>query len=383
MSTNEDIRFLVGLARDKSVEGRKRLVAVVNDIFFADHSALTDYERALITDILHGLIGNLIEPVRESLADHLGKAGRANQRLIDALLRDDIEMAAPVLRTNEPWLDMELVEVIRHRALEHQLMQSMRRTKGDAASEWGAGAGAGDSDFVKDLLDHDDRRVADATMAFLVEQAATVDGFQEPVLRRADLSDRLVKRILLWILAALRQHLLERFDCDMTQLDDAVEAAAADLMGKIAEERDSTDSAATSRLAKLLRDIGMIPLPSLVQLLRQGEVGLFIAALGEMTGLRLTLVRRLLFEPGGEGLMTACRAIGLDKPNAAAIFLLTRRARPGDWAVDPRELARAMSIFDRVEPAAAQGVVARWRRDPDFLCAIRTVEEARADAAAF
>jgi hypothetical protein len=119
-----------------------------------------------------------------------------------------------------------------------------------------------------------------------------------------------------------------------------------------------------------------------VQLLRQGEVGLFVAALSEMTGLRLTLIRRLLFESGGEGLMTACRAIGLDKPNAAAIFLLTRRARPGDWAVDPRELARAMSIFDRVEPAAAQGVVARWRRDPDFLCAIRTVEEAHADAAA-
>lgn len=377
MSTNEDIRFLVGLARDKSVEGRKRLVAVVNDIFFADHSALTDYERALITDILHRLIGDLIEPVRQSLAEHLGKAG---QRLIDALLQDDIEMAAPVLRTNEPWLDVELVEVIRHRALEHQLMLSMRRTKGDAASDWGVGAG--DSDFVKNLLDHTDLRVAEATMAFLVEQASTVDGFQQPILHRGDLSDRLVKRILLWILAALRQHLLERFDCDMTQLDDAVEAAAAHLVTKIADERDSADGGATARLAKLLRDGGLLPLPALVQLLRQGEVGLFVAVLGELTGLRLTLVRRLLFEPGGEGLMTACRAIGLDKPNAAAIFLLTRRARPGDWAVDPRELARAMSIFDRVEPAAAQGVVARWRRDPDFLCAIRTVEEARADASA-
>jgi uncharacterized protein (DUF2336 family) len=380
MSTNEDIRFLVGLARDKSVEGRKRLVAVVNDIFFSDHTALSDYERALITDILHRMIGDLIEPVREALAAQLEKAGRSDRRIIDALLQDDIEMTAPVLRTSEPWLDVELVEVIRHRALEHQLMQSMRRTKGDVASDWGAGAG--ESDFVKNLLDHGDPRIADSTMAFLVEQAATVDGFQEPVLRRSDLSDRLMKRILLWVLAALRQHLLERFDCDMTQLDDAVEAATADLTGKIAEERNAADGSATVSLAKLLRDSGMLPPPALVQLLRQCEVGLFIAVLGEMTGLRLTLVRRLLFESGGEGLMTACRAIGLDKPNAAAIFLLTRRARPGDWAVDPRELARAMSIFDRVEPAAAQGVVARWRRDPDFLCAIRTVEESRADASA-
>ncbi len=380
MSTNEDIRFLVGLARDKSVEGRKRLVAVVNDIFFSDHSTLTDYERALITDILHRLIGDLIEPVRRALAEQLRKDSNGSQRLIDALLQDDIEMAAPVLRTNEPWLDVELVEVIRHRALEHQLMQSMRRTKGDAASDWGVAAG--DSDFIKGLLDGNDDPVTEAAMAYLVEQANTVDGFQEPILRRSDLSERLVKRILLWILAALRQHLLERFDCDMTRLDDAVEAAAADLIVRIADERDSAAESATTKLAKLLRDANLLPLPSLVQLLRQGEVGLFVAALSEMTGLRLTLIRRLLFESGGEGLMTACRAIGLDKPNAAAIFLLTRRARPGDWAVDPRELARAMSIFDRVEPAAAQGVVARWRRDPDFLCAIRTVEEARADAAA-
>ena len=380
MSTNEDIRFLVGLARDKSVEGRKRLVAVVNDIFFSDHSTLTDYERALITDILHRLIGDLIEPVRRALAEQLRKDSNGSQRLIDALLQDDIEMAAPVLRTNEPWLDVELVEVIRHRALEHQLMQSMRRTKGDAASDWGVAAG--DSDFIKGLLDGNDDPVTEAAMAYLVEQANTVDGFQEPILRRSDLSDRLVKRILLWILAALRQHLLEQFDCDMTKLDDAVEAAAAELIARIADERDSAAESATTKLAKLLRDANLLPLPSLVQLLRQGEVGLFVAALSEMTGLRLTLIRRLLFESGGEGLMTACRAIGLDKPNAAAIFLLTRRARPGDWAVDPRELARAMSIFDRVEPAAAQGVVARWRRDPDFLCAIRTVEEARADAAA-
>jgi uncharacterized protein (DUF2336 family) len=378
MSTNEDIRFLVSLARDKSVEGRQRLVAVVNDIFFADRSVLTDHERALVTDILHRVIDALIDPVRNSLAERLRMADGTDPRLVAALLRDEIEMTAPVLKSNEPWLDVELVEAVRHRALEHQLTQSMRRTRGDIGGDWGGG----DSDFIRTLLDHQDRRVAEATMAFLAEQAETVDSFQEPVLRPHDLTDRTVKKLLLWVLAALRRHLLERFECDMTALDDAVEAAAADLLMQIAAERDAPDGNAAGRLAKLLRDRSLLPLPALVQLLRQGEVGLCIAALAELTGLRLTLIRRLLFEPGGEGLMTACRAIGLDKPNAAAIFLLTRRARPGDWTVDPRELARAMSIFDRVEPAAAQGAVARWRRDPDFLCAIRTMEEARADASA-
>jgi hypothetical protein len=104
--------------------------------------------------------------------------------------------------------------------------------------------------------------------------------------------------------------------------------------------------------------------------------------LGHLTGLRLALVRRLVFEPGGEGLVVACRAIGFDKAVAASIYLLCRRARPGDWAADPRDLSRVLSLYDRVQPAAAQAVVARWRRDPDFLYAVKTVEEAKLDATA-
>ena len=68
MSTSDDIRYLIGLARDKSVESRKRLVAVVSDIFFSDQAILTEYERALITDILHKLIYELAVPVRDALA---------------------------------------------------------------------------------------------------------------------------------------------------------------------------------------------------------------------------------------------------------------------------------------------------------------------------
>jgi hypothetical protein len=104
--------------------------------------------------------------------------------------------------------------------------------------------------------------------------------------------------------------------------------------------------------------------------------------LAHLTGLRLQLVRRLLFEPGGEGLVVSCRAMGFDKAVVASIFLLCRRARPGEWAADPRELTRVLSMFDRVQPPAAQAVLARWRRDPDFLYALKTVEEAKVDATA-
>jgi uncharacterized protein (DUF2336 family) len=380
MSTSDDIRYLIGLARDKSVESRKRLVAVVSDIFFSDQAILTEYERALITDILHKLIYELAVPVRETLSALLADDESMPRAVLRALAEDEIEIAAPILLNNEALLDVELIEVVRHRALEHQLMLAMRRAPPAMAAD--PVPGSADGDLVQELLDSGDTKLVDATMAYLLEQTRGVDSFQEPILRREDLSERLAKKMVLWILAALRQHILDRFDVDLTDLDDGIEAAADDMSERLSVERERRHGDCSAELARALAAAGKLTPGRLIRAMRQGEVSLFIAMLAHLTGLRLPLVRRLLFEPGGEGLVVACRALGFDKTIVASIFLLCRRARPGDWAADPRELSRVLALFDRVQPAAAHAVLARWRRDPDFLYAIKTVEEAKVDAAA-
>ena len=380
MSTTDDIRYLIGLARDKSVESRKRLVAVVSDIFFSDQAVLTEYERALITDILHKLIYELAIPVREVLSDRLAEDDSMPAVVLRALAKDEIEIAAPILLNNEALLDVELIEVVRHRALEHQLMLAMRRAPPVLAADPALESAAGD--LIQELLDSGERKLVEATMNYLLEQSHGVDSFQEPILRRDDLSERLARKMVLWILAALRQHILDRFDVDLTALDDAIEAASDDMSERLDDERDQRRGDRSAEMAAALADANRLTPGRLIQAMRQGEVPLFIAMLANLTGLRLPLVRRLLFEPGGEGLVVACRALAFDKAVVASIFLLCRRARPGDWAADPRELSRVLALFDRVQQAAANAVLARWRRDPDFLYAIKTTEEAKVDAAA-
>lgn len=380
MSTSDDISYLIGLARDKSVESRKRLVAVVSDIFHSDQAILTEHERALITEILHKLIYELAVPVRQVLAGQVTADERLPHEVAAALADDEIEIAAPILLNNEALLDVELIEVVRHRALEHQLTLAMRRAPLDAQDDSTAEMGAGD--LLQELLDGDDSKVVDAALSYLIDQARSVDSFQEPVLRREQLSERLSRKMVLWILAALRGHLLDRFELDQTALDDCVEAAAGELNARLSEERTRRGEDRPGELARILAAAGQVTPQRLIQALRQGEVALVIAMLTQLTGLRLSLVRRLMFEPGGEGMVVACRAIGLDKAVAASIYLLLRRSRPGDWSADPRDLSRVLSLYDRVQPMAAQAVLARWRRDPDFLYAIKTVEEARLDAAA-
>jgi hypothetical protein len=72
---------------------------------------------------------------------------------------------------------------------------------------------------------------------------------------------------------------------------------------------------------------------------------MFEVMFAQLTGLRQNLVRRIVFEPGGEGLAIACKAIGTLKSDFGSLFLLSRSARPGDKVVDPREVSRVMTFL--------------------------------------
>ncbi len=374
-----DVQFLLKLARDKSIEGRKQLVAVVSDLFFATDTVITARERALITDILQKLIDDVAVPVRRALAERLAEEATAPHEVVVALANDEIEVAAPILLKSEALLDVELIEIIRHRSLEHQLAIAMRRSVSEPVSE--ALVETGSVDVIKTLLENENARIAEATMAYLVDQSRTVDSFQEPILRRHDLSPKLARKMYYWVSAALRQHIIDHYDVQIDRLDDTIEAVAKETVAELRGDGTVPLGEAPAELARCLAEADKITPQLLVQSLRQGEVALFEALFAQLSGLRLNLIRRLLFEPGGEGLAIVCRAIEIDKPTFASLFMLSRRARPAERVTNPRDLTNVLALFDRINTAAARAVVARWRRDPDFLYAVRKVQEAMGDVA--
>lgn len=376
----QEVEALLRLARDRSAESRQRLVATISDLFFGKETVLTAQERALTTDILRKLIREVAMPVRRALAERLAAESEPPREVLLALARDDIEVAGPILLRSPALLDIELVEIIRQRSLDHQLAIAMRRSLSESVSE--ALVETGQSDVIRALLENADAEISEATLAYLVDQSKTLDGFQEPILRRHDLSPELARKMYLWVSAALRQHIIESFDIDVTALDDAIEAAAKEAIARMGGgDRQAADK--PLGLARRLAVAGQITPQLLVSALRQGEIALFEALLCQLSGLRLRLIRRLLFEPGGEGLAVICRAVGIEKPVFASIFLLSRRARPDDQARSPPELSRVLAFFDRTDPAAAQAVVARWRHDPEYLHALKVLEEAKGDIAPF
>ena len=187
-------------------------------------------------------------------------------------------------------------------------------------------------------------------MAYLVDQSKRVDTYQNPLMKRPELEPELAKRMYWWVSAALRKHIVENFDVDPTELDDTLEDTVKQAIGKAAADRDKAQT--PMDLADRLAESDEITPRLLVQILRQGEVPLFEALFAKLTGLRLRLVRRMLFEPGGEALAIACKAVDIDKPTFASLFLLSRKAWSDEEVVN--QGVQAVDAHDGGHPTLAQ-----------------------------
>lgn len=360
---------LISLARQKSDQAREQLFEAMGDVFLERNTVLSLHERALITDILEKLIREVSREIRRKLAVKLAEAPGTPRELAVLLANDEIDIASPVLIKSKVLEDADLIEIVRNRSTQHLLAIAMRRDLSTAVAD--ALVESGEKDVIRTLLENQDAHISRATMAYLVEQSKAVDEFQEPLVKRRDLPGDLARRMCLWVSAAIRQSLLERFSIDVDKLDDSLEPIAREE----ADRLQDADPDAAGALAQALGEGRKLTPRLLMQTLRRGEVPLFEAMLAEMSGLRPSLIRRLCYEQGGQGLAVMARGIGLSREEFASIYLLTRKARPGGMSMDPADLGRALEFFDRINHGNAATVIGRWRRDPDYLYAIRSVEK--------
>lgn len=360
---------LVRLARDKSQKSRTILITAINDLYFGEDELLSEQDRAIMVDIIRQLVHEVEVSVRRTLAERLAVQADAPSDLIVTLANDEIEVAHPILLKSEVLRDPELIEIVQYRTMEHQVAIAMRSRVSEQVSV--ALVETNSEEVITTLLSNQNALISNSTMNDLVEQSDRVSGYQAPLVRRHDLSEGLAKKLYWAVSAALRKHIVANYDLDPSDIDETMEAAVNDAMGNktnlVPERRAGSKSA---------KKICEQDLHVLTGLLRKGEISMFLDKFMSLSKLRLTLVRRLLFEPGGEGLAIACKGIGLDKATFISIFIRFRQGRLGDKEVESEELSRALSFYSQTKPDAAQALMRRWQRDPDYLNALRQIEQA-------
>jgi uncharacterized protein (DUF2336 family) len=376
----KELQFLLDLAFDKSMESRRALTTTIGDLFDQQDEVLSERERALMTDILRKLIHDCEKAVRRDLSERLSDAPNPPHELIVSLANDEIEVAEPILKQSKMLHDAELIGVIRHRTQQHQLAIAMRRSLSEYVSD--VLVETGNTDVIKVLLENSDAKISEATMEYLAEESRRVDTYQEPLLQRDDLKSELAERMCLWVSAALRSHIMETFEVDPSQIDDHLERAPGSIARGPQSRQDGSRQDGPEKetpaeaLARRLTEQRKVTPDFLVQVLRQGEVPLFEALFGQLSGLEAPRLRDVLYDSGGEGLAIACRAIDMPKPAFATIFLLSRRGHTGKQVVDPRELSRALRLFDKITLAAAEAVMKSWSRGWKYQDAVEKVAEA-------
>lgn len=368
---DQDLRSLLKLALDKSIEGREQLTARIAQLSLEREHMLSDQERDLIFDILDKLIHEFEVPIRKRLADRLSRNPAAPRALLVALANDAFEVAQPVLLRSTLLSDEELISIIQHRSRQHQIAIARRRDLSEAVSD--ELVGTKDSDVITALLENTSARISQATLAYLAEQAEHIDSYQEPLVRRRDLTKDLAMR-LYWVVAAnLRTEILDNYEIHPTSLDDALETAVLEMAAEERQDGANLEQAA-AELARSMARAQPVNAAVLIRTLRQGQMPLFEALFEEWSGVAMPRRAEILYGPGGEGLAIACVALGVSKQDFATLFLLSRSAGSGGQKTSPGDLARATRLFDRTKREDAQHVLRSWQRAPGFQAAVRDLQ---------
>ena len=136
-SFRDDYEALLEMARDKTAASREMLARAVEDLKSEGGDVLTDHERALMSGILSHVIHDIEMPLRSELAARLAILDEIPEDLVMALADEDIEVAYPILAATELLYDPNLIELIFHRTLAHQLSVAMRSGLGETVAEQG------------------------------------------------------------------------------------------------------------------------------------------------------------------------------------------------------------------------------------------------------
>ena len=365
-----DVRQLLALAHNKSVESRRTLLNNISDLFLAKDGRLSERERVLMAGIVSQLIHDVEMSVRRELAERLANEPNAPRELVVTLANDAIEIAHPILHQSGILNDTDLIDIVKHRTQEHRLAVATRTQLSPEVSQ--ALVDTGDKDVVEALINNHDAEISRHAMDYLVAESQQVDRFQQPLLRRTDLPLQLAHRMFWWVSAALREHIIKNFKADPATID----ALLHETTNKVKKRADSDRSTYTEAdiIVAEVANKGQLDDRFLLQCLRRGRIAAFTAALARLADIDVPLARHIVFDPGGEGLAVLCKACGIDRSVFSSIFLLTREARDGSRTTDPAQLNAMVRIYDHLSLTEAQGALRCWELNAEYIAAVEKIQ---------
>ena len=321
---------------------RDRLATVRADFFLSAAERLTEQERALMTAMLHCLIGDIADELRAALPSGVAAANDdRNLALVDAL------SAARLLDRSV------LVRMLLRRADEERISTAAK-----------ARSGRRDARVLQGLVSHESGAISAAAMSLILARGRRRDRFGQCLLQFDDLPPDEAAALAQIVAAALRADLVGL--SHSSERDQLLAAAADELFARYDRANGIEDL--TAVLVDLLEDEGQLSDELIVSAAMEGEMTFVAQALARRSGLTGEVATDELLSASERRVMTLFRVAGVRRELAARLL-----AGIGDL-LGVNDPGSAIATFDSMSESEVEDAQSWLSADAAFRSAVSRLE---------
>lgn len=257
--------------------------------------------RELAIEVMERLARDSFPRVRAILAEEIKSAQNIPAHIVKQLSQDlELMVCAPVLEYSPLLSDEDLVEIIAGARVEGSLAAIARRQK---LKEPVADAIVATLDVsaIAALLANPSAQVREDTLDRVIEHAAVIEAWHQPIVMRADLSVRAVRRIAGFVSASLLQLLGERSNLD----DETSKYLNKRVKDRLEQEGISETVSAEEKAQTAVRDAlanGKLNDDFVLSAADKGERATVACALAALAGVPRQTVDRVLISQSGKAI---------------------------------------------------------------------------------
>jgi uncharacterized protein (DUF2336 family) len=333
---------------------RGEIARAIAALFFRDSARLRPELIDLFDNLLIDLVPHAELASRVDLAERFSQLNNAPRHLVGQLAREnEIMVAGPVLRRSPVLDDAALVEIARLKGQGHLLAMTERPVLSAVITD--VLVERGDRDVVRRAAANAGAVFSPASYSELIKRAAQDGVLTLRIGQRNDLSGEHLKELLDGTLDVVRRRLSSVVN-PIRQIE--IRRAMASIEEATLPPGPRRDFSAAQRTVLDLHQGGHLGESALLGFAKAHKYEEAIASLSKMSGVRISILDRLIAGDRYDPILILGRVLNLGWPTVRALILLWYgpHRTPAD-----ADIEAARMNFTRLMPATAERVVNFWR----------------------
>lgn len=333
---------------------RGEIARAISELFFQDPARLGPELIDLFDNLLIDLVPHAELGSRVDLSERFSHLDNAPPHLVNQLAREnEIMVAGPVLRRSPVLDDAALVEIARLKGQSHLLAMTERPALSSVITD--VLVERGDRDVVRRAAGNAGAVFSRGSYSELIKRATQDGVLTLKIGQRSDLSGEHLKELLNGTLDVIRRRLSSVVN-PARQVE--IKRAMAALEEAALPPGPRRDFSGAQRTVLALRREGHLGESALLGFAKAHKYEESVASLSAMSGVRLSILDRLIAGDRYDPILVLGRMLNLGWPTVRALVLMWYG--PNRTPIDA-DLEQARANFTRLMPTTAERVVNFWR----------------------